>query len=153
VSVTMKPWIWLRALSIVFVLFAAGHTVGVLTPPRGAPQAAVYATMAGVHFPAMGFDRTYGDYYRGFGLFVTLAFLLISAVAIQVGALSRRQPSLALPMTITLEAACIATAILSWQYFFWGPVVFSLAAVGCATIALIALVRTRRAPEGVGTLG
>ena len=137
----MKAWIWLRGLAAVFVLFTVGHTLGVLGTPRGGPQAAVFETMQRVHFPVMGFDRSYGDFYRGFGLFVSVEFVLLAVLALQVGAISRVNARTALPLAITLEAACIATAILSWRFFFAAPIVFSLVAVLCSTIALIGLAR------------
>jgi len=138
----MKAWIWLRALAGVLVFFTVAHTVGVLKPPAaGTPAAAVLATMGSVHFPIMGFQRSYGEFYRGFGLFVSLEFAILAALAYQVSGLSRRHPRQALPMAITLQAACIASAILSWMFFFAAPIVTSLVAVACSTVALVTLAR------------
>lgn len=138
----MKAWIWLRALAGVLVFFTIGHTIGVLKPPAaGMPAAAVLATMGSVHFPIMGFERSYGEFYRGFGLFVSLEFAILAVLAYQVSGLSRRHPKQALPMAITLQAACMASAILSWLFFFAAPIVTSLVAVVCSTVALVMLAR------------
>ena len=138
----MKAWIWLRALAGVMLFFAIAHTIGMLKPPAGgSPAAAVLETMARVRFPFMGFERSYGEFYRGFGLFVSLEFLVLAVIAFQLSAVSRRDPKQALPMALTLEAACIATAILSWQFFFAAPIVTSLAAVACSTVAVAILAR------------
>jgi hypothetical protein len=138
----MKPWIWLRALAGVLVFFTIGHTMGLLKPPAsGTPAAAVLATMGSVHFPVMGFERSYAEFYRGFGLFVSLEFALLAVLAYQVSGLCRRHPRQAMPMAITLQAACIATAILSWLFFFAAPIVMSVVALVCSTLALVALAR------------
>ena len=44
-------------------------------------------------------------------------------------------------MAFTLQAACIASAILSWLFFFAAPIATSLVAVFCSTAALITLAR------------
>ena len=44
-------------------------------------------------------------------------------------------------MAITLQAACMASAILSWLFFFAAPIVTSLVAVVCSTVALVMLAR------------
>ena len=138
----MKAFIWLRALAGVLVFFTIGHTIGVLKPPAaGTPAAAMLATMGSVHFPIMGFERSYGEFYRGFGLFVSLEFAILAVLAYQVSGLSRRHPKQALPMAITLQAACMASAILSWLFFFAAPIVTSLLAVVCSTVSLVMLAR------------
>jgi hypothetical protein len=144
----MKAWIWLRALAGIFVFFTIGHTMGVFEPPTvGTPAAAVLATMGSVRFPVMGFERSYGEFYRGFGLFVSLEFAILAVLAYQVGGLSRRYPRQAMPMMVTLQAACIGTAILSWLFFFAAPIVTSLLAVVCSTVALVTLARDSAAAE------
>jgi hypothetical protein len=138
----MKAWIWLRALAGVLLFFTIGHTVGVLKPPTGgSPAAAVFETMSRVRFPVMGFERSYGEFYRGFGLFVSLEFVILAVIAYQLSSVSRRDPRQAMPMALTLEAACIATAVLSWQFFFAAPILMSLVAVVCSTVAIAMLAR------------
>ncbi|HUH61678.1 MAG TPA: hypothetical protein VLZ50_01725, partial [Terracidiphilus sp.] len=61
-----------RIASILMVLFAAGHTWGFR---QGDPQwhaESVIQSMRTFHFNATGFDRTYWDFFVGFGLFVTV---------------------------------------------------------------------------------
>ena len=58
-----------------------------------------------------------------------------------LSSVSRRDPREAMPMAITLEAGCVATAVLSRLYFFAAPIGMSLLAVVCSTVALVALVR------------
>lgn len=140
----MKAWIWLRGLAGILVFFTVSHTIGFMAPPHGGPQAAVFDAMTRVHFPVMGFDRSYGDFYRGFGLFVSVEFLLLAVMAMQASRVGRRDPRQALPMVYTLEAGCVATAVLSCVYFFAAPIVVSFVAVVCSTVALVGLARDAR---------
>jgi hypothetical protein len=138
----MKAWIWLRSLAGVLLFFTVGHTVGVLKPPAvGSPAAAVFETMRNVRFPVMGFERSYGEFYRGFGLFVSVEFAMLAVLAYQLSGVSRRDPKQAMPMAITLQAACVATAVLSWLFFFAAPIVMSIVAVVCSTMAIVILAR------------
>ena len=137
----MTPAAWLRALGVIFILFSAGHTAGVVSPPSHGPAVAVYETMQRVRFPAMGFERTYGEFYLGFGLFVSAAFLILAALAFQLAAVSRRHPAEVWPMAVTLLVGCLASAVLSWRYFFIAPIVMSVAAVAVAAGAVAALRR------------
>lgn len=140
-----RPWIWLRALAGVLAFFTVGHTIGMLTPPAtGSPAAAVLDTMQRVRFPVMGFNRSYAEFYRGFGLFVSLEFAFLGVLALQIGAISRRDPQQALPLAITLLAACVGSAVLSWTFFFAAPIVTSLVAVLCSTAALATIARDSR---------
>jgi hypothetical protein len=100
--------------------------------------------MRRTRFPIMGFERSYWDFYRGFGFFVSLEFLLFAVIAYQLSVMSRRSARAALPLMVTLEIGCTVTGLLSWIYFFAAPMVTSLAAVVCSTAALVALARDAR---------
>ena len=140
----MKASTWLRALAAIMAFFTFGHTMGVLNPPAEGPAGQALDTMRRMRFPIMGFDRSYWDFYRGFGFFVSLEFLFFAVIAYQLSVISRRSPSATMPLMVTLEVGCIATAVLSFMYFFVAPMVTSLVAVVCATGALAALRRDAR---------
>ncbi len=140
----MKAWIWLRGLTGVMAFFTIGHTMGVFSPPTAGAAAAALETMRRTRFPVMGFERTYWEFYRGFGLFVSIEFGLVAVMAYQLSLMSRRNPGEAAPLVFTLHIACVASAILSWMFFFTAPIVTSLAAVVCSTAALLAVKRDAR---------
>jgi len=96
----------------------------------------------------MGSERSYWDFYRGFGFFVSLEFLLFAVIAFQLNLMSRRSARAVLPLMVILEIGCAVTALLSWIYFFAAPMVTSLAAVVCSTTALVALARDARLEAG-----
>jgi hypothetical protein len=120
-----------RIASVLLLLFADGHTLGFRkTPPQWGVDALV-ASMRAIHFNAQGFDRTYYDFYVGFGLFVSVLQLFAGLVAWQLGGLSREvlrsMPILTWGMVLCF--GCVT--ILSWKYFFVVPVVFSAALTLC----------------------
>jgi hypothetical protein len=140
----VKAATWLRLLAAIMMFFTVGHTIGVLNPPAEGAAGQALDVMRRERFPIMGFERSYWDFYRGFGFFVSLEFLLFAVIAYQLSVMSRRSPRAALPLMVTLEIGCAVTALLSWMYFFAAPMVTSLAAVVCSTAALAALVRDAR---------
>jgi len=124
-----------RVSSALLVLFALGHHFGFrrVDPRWGAD--AVVAAMRGTRFEVQGFSRTYWDFFTGFGLFVTV-FLLFSAVlAWQLGGLLRDRLMLLPVLRWALAICSVGVAILSWQYFFIAPGVFSSAVAMCLVLA------------------
>jgi hypothetical protein len=141
----MKTSTWFRALAGIFGLFTVGHTLGFLKPPAPeSPAAPVYDAMQRVHFPAMGFTRSYLDFYRGFGISVSLEFIVLAVLAWQVASLSIERPREARPFALTLCLGCFGTAAVSFAYFFAAPRVMSLLAAACSAIAWSRLARDAR---------
>ena len=124
-----------RIASILMVLFAAGHTWGFR---QGDPQwhaDAVIQSMQSFHFSATGFDRTYWDFFVGFGLFVTILMLFAALISWQLGSLP---PEALARMRVSawgFVVCFVAVAWLSWHYFFWIPVVFSIVILICLASA------------------
>ena len=75
-------------------------------------------SMKSIHFNVNGPERTYWDFFFGFGLFVTVLMLLASIVAWQFG----RLPSATLAaMHVSAWGFAVSFAViswLSWRYFF-----------------------------------
>ena len=142
----MKTSTWIRTLAGILALFSIGHTLGTAAPRvrRGPSEAAVFDAMQRFRFPIMGFDRSYWEFYRGFALTISLLLLILAVLAWQLSAVSQRDPRGALPMAITLQLACAGILVLSWMFFFGGPVVMSLMAVVCASIVVWRLKRDVR---------
>jgi hypothetical protein len=140
----VKAATWLRLLAAIMVFFTIGHTIGVLNPPADGVAGQALDVMRRARFPIMGFERSYWDFYRGFGFFVSLELLFFAVIAYQLSVMSRRSARAALPLMVSLEIGCTVTALLSWIYFFAAPMVTSLAAVVSSTAALVALARDAR---------
>ena len=93
----------------------------------------IIAALRSKHFDVQGLDRTYWDFFTGFGLFVTVLLVFVAILSWQLGGLSK-EALLALPMTTWGLALCfVAVTFLSWRYFFMVPMIFS----GVITICLI----------------
>jgi hypothetical protein len=131
----MKGNLFFRIASILLVLFALGHTLGFR---KTAPEWGVdslLATLRHVHFNAQGFDRTYYDFYEGFGFFVSVFLLFAALLAWQLGGLSREVLARIPVITWSLVFCFAAITLLSWKYFFLVPVVFSALITICFLLA------------------
>ena len=143
----MKPFIWLRSLAVVLVLFAVGHTLGTASPQpkRGPIEAAVFDSMKRFQFPIMGFERSHWDFYRGFAVTITILLVALALLAWQTASVSREHPRQARPLALTLLLTCVGLTVGSWSFFFAAPIVMSCMAVAIAAVAVIAVWRDTRA--------
>lgn len=131
----MKASILYRIASVLILLFAAGHTVGFLQIDPKWGVDAMIMEMRSVHFDVQGSNRTYWDFYLGFGLFVTV-FLVFSAIlAWQLGGVPAGTLALMRGTAWALVTCFGALAILSLRYFFVIPLVFSIAIFLCLAAA------------------
>ena len=121
----MKPSLLYRIVSILLLLFAMGHTAGFtqVDPKWGVDS--LVQSMKSIHFDVNGSDRTYWDFFIGFGWFVTVLMVFAAAVAWQLGSLPAKTLA-AMRVSAWAFAICFAVvAYLSWRYFFVIPLVFS----------------------------
>ena len=131
----MRPALLYRVAAVLLVLFAVGHTVGFR---RVDPQWGVDGVITGmkaVSFHVLGVQRTYWDFFLGFGLFVSVFQLFAALVAWQ---LARVEPPVLAGMGLIrwgFVAAFVAISGLSWRYFFPIPLLFSLAIALCLVLA------------------
>ena len=147
---TSTPTFWLRAASIVALLFAVGHTLGApWTPATGAAATGVVGAMKAVHFVAMGADATYWGFYFGFGLSITCYLLALAIITWQTAALARSEARRLRALILTLAALYTAIGVLSWMYFFTAPLVLSSIVVACLLVAFSCAHRGARSAAAV----
>jgi hypothetical protein len=84
----VKPSLLYKVASILLLLFTVGHTLGFRNTDGRWGVDALVAAMRTIHFDVQGFDRTYWDFYVGFGLFVSVFLLFAAVLAWQLGGLS-----------------------------------------------------------------
>jgi hypothetical protein len=138
----MKPALWFRIAACLFLLFAAGHTVGFLTFRPSNPEGrAVWDAMNTTPLPVGSSTFTYGGFYLGFGLSITLSQLFTAWLCWHLGSMSRRAPADAQSITWALVAVQLIGLALSWKYFSTGPAILSLLTALCLAMAAIS---TRR---------
>ena len=127
-----------RISSVLLVLFALGHTIGFrqVDPRWGADT--VVNGMQSVRFEVQGFNRTYWDFFTGFGIFVSVFLLFAAVLAWRFGSMSSERLS-AIPVERWSFAVCfVLIAGLTWRYFFMAPGVLStLAALGLVAAAWV----------------
>ena len=128
----MNAKILYRIAAVVLVLFAAGHTVGFLSfRPESAEGLAVFDAMNSVHFDFNGAARSYGEFYKGFGLQVTGYLLFCAVLAWQLGSLGASPPRAIGVVAWAFVAVQLATLIFSVLYFFIVPTVLSAVILIC----------------------
>jgi hypothetical protein len=132
----------LRGAAIVSLLFCLGHMSGYpWTPGEAAEAKAVVEQMQGVSFEAVGAQRTYWDFYLGFGLLVGAGLALVTAMLWSIAKLAGEQPRQAVAPTACAWLFMVVNAALSHLYFFWIP---TSLAVTAALVLSLALVQMRR---------
>jgi len=122
-----------RISAVLILLFDLGHSAGY---PWSDPKWGVDTTaMRTSHFQVLGFSRTYWDFYVGFGLFVSVFFLLAAILAWQLGGLPAQSAPLMRATAWALSLCFVVLTVLTWMYFFTIPIVFATAIAICLVTA------------------
>ena len=128
----MNATLLYRIASVLLVLFAAGHTFGFMRFKPSAPDAlAVRDAMNNVHFQVRGADFSYGGFYTGFGLTITVYLLFSAFLAWHLGGLARTHPEAVGTLGWVFAVVQIAMIVLSWLYFSIAPAVLSALVALC----------------------
>lgn len=140
----MKPALFLRIASVLTLLHAVLHTIGgVFGRPQPGPQQMVMDAMRANSFPVLGAIRTYWQFYRGFGLGITIFLAALAVVMWQLSLLAKADPHRLRPIYWTLLIAFVAMAVNSCLYFFWPPVVVEGLIAICMAGAILTSKATR----------
>jgi hypothetical protein len=135
---------YLRVASIIALLYFAGHSAGIPWTPAVAPEeVAVLEAMKSQSFSAQGFQRTYWDFYFGFGVIIS-GYLLVQAVALwQLGAIARADALGVRPIVASFLVAFVVNAVPAWRYFFAVPAVLAGTISICLALAFVTANRTK----------
>jgi hypothetical protein len=126
-TVVMKHLNPYRIAAALLVFFCVMHTAGGMFSHRSLGPAAdeLSAAMRSVHFTVMGADCTFHGFSFGYGLMVSVFLLFAALVSWHLGGATAEQRANLSPVAWGLFASQVATAVLSWAYFFPGPGVTS----------------------------
>ncbi|HET9837411.1 MAG TPA: hypothetical protein VFR84_04190 [Candidatus Angelobacter sp.] len=128
----MNATLLYRIAAVLFVLFAAGHTVGFLKfKPPNPEGLAVRDSMNNVQLQVGGGKLTYGDFYRGFGLFCTLYLLFAAYLAWYLGNTAQTNPQAIGGLGWAFFVVQLVSIVLSWIYFLPPPVILSALVAIC----------------------
>jgi hypothetical protein len=134
----MKASLLYRIASVLLILFALGHTLGFRRVDPRWKLDSIIAALRSTHFEVQGLNRTYWDFYVGFGLFVTILLLFTAILTWQLGGLPKDHLSEMRGVAWSLAACFVVVTFLSWKYFFIVPVIFSGIVAICLILAALA---------------
>jgi hypothetical protein len=133
----MKASLLYRTASVLLILFALGHTLGFRRVDPRWRLDSIIAALRSTHFEVQGLNRTYWDFYVGFGLFVTILLLFTAILTWQLGGLPKAHLSEMRLVAWGLAACFVVVTFLSWKYFFIVPVIFSGVVAICLILAAL----------------
>jgi hypothetical protein len=115
----------LRIASVISLLFTAGHTMGGLRKWSPTGDNAVLKAMTDVRFDTMGANRSYLDFFMGFGWSLSVFMLMQTILLWQLASLARTDPARLRPMIAVIALATVASGVIAWRFIFPVPAVFS----------------------------
>jgi hypothetical protein len=123
----MTTTLLLRISAVISLVFAIGHSLGGLKrwSPMGDNE--VLKAMETVRFDTMGANRSYLDFFMGFGWSLTVAMLLQSVLLWQLASLARTDAAQVRPMIAAFALAALASGVIAWRFIFPVPALFSAA--------------------------
>lgn len=121
--------LFLRIASVISLIFMVGHTAGGLRKWSPMGDNEVLRAMTAVRFDTMGANRSYLDFYMGFGWSITVAMVMQTVLLWQMASLARTDPASVRPMIAVIALATLASGVIAWRFIFPVPALFSSALV------------------------
>ena len=131
----MKASLFFRIASVLLVLFAVGHTLGFRQNNPAWVADAVLFLMRSVHFNALGFNRTYWDFFSAFGFFFSVFVVFAGVLSWQLSSLPAETLARIRGIAWALAICFVAVTALSWKFAFTIPIVFSTLITMCLIAA------------------
>src|SRR5262245_10424899 len=140
----VKPTIWYRLAAVLLLLFAAGHQFGFRQVDPRWNAAAVVEAMRTTRFPVQGFDRSYWDFFSGFGFFVTVVLVYSAAFAWQVAGLASDSRRALQPVLWLFALSYCVIGALTWTHFFAAPGIFATLVAASLVVGAIGTIAEHR---------
>lgn len=135
----MKSASWLRIAAGLTIVQLVGHVFGAVLagPTQGAEEVALRDAMREFRVTAMGMQRTYWDFYFGFGWIIT-AFLATLVVVIWYTArIAKDAPTLARPLVASLAIGYAAVTVICALFFVTAPIVIAAGITACLVVSFL----------------
>ncbi len=127
-----KAVLLLRIASVLALIHGVLHTIGgVFGSVAPGPMQTAVTAMQVNRFEAMGVNRSYWDFFMGYGLLTTVKFLVETVVFWQLASLVKAYGLQIRPILIAFSVGYVIDAFFAWRYFFAGPAVFEIVIAGC----------------------
>jgi hypothetical protein len=123
----MTTTLLLRIASVISLVFTAGHTFGGLRKWSPMGENEVLKAMTEVRFDTMGANRSYLDFFMGFGWSISVLMLLQTVLLWQLASLARADPARVRPMIAAFGLATLVSGVIAWRFIFPIPALFSSA--------------------------
>jgi hypothetical protein len=137
-GVKMKMATWLRVAAVLSLLVALGHTSGGMQHWSPDGETEVLRSMGTFRFDALGSNRSYLDFYLGFGYILSLYLFGQVALLWQLASLTSLHEVRVRPLVATFLAVNVGTTALAWALLFVVPTAFSLVISICLAFAWLA---------------
>ena len=121
----MTTSVLLRIASVISLLFTVGHSLGGLKKWSPMGDNEVLRAMTAVRFDTMGANRTYLDFFMGFGWSLSVLMLMQTLLLWQMASLAHTNVASVRPMIIVFAVATLASGIIAWRFIFPVPATFS----------------------------
>jgi hypothetical protein len=123
------------------------HTVLFLSakPTHGDEEVQLISAMKAYRFSVGSFERSYWDFYYGYGLMAILLGIVEIGILWQVARLAATDVAAGARIVAVLLLLNLGHALIAWNYFFLAPLAFDLAVAACLVWALLAYPRHKRA--------
>src|SRR5262245_22910833 len=134
----MTTTLWLRIASVISLVFTAGHTIGGLSRWSPMGDNPVLKSMTDVRFNTMGANRSYLEFFMGFGWSISVLMLMETIVLWQLASLAKTEPARLRPIIAVIAMATVGTGLIAWRFIFPVPALFSAVlaiALGLAYVA------------------
>lgn len=142
----MKATIFLRIASVLTIIHSVLHTIGgVFGKPVPGAGALAWAAMESNHFVAMGYERSYAEYFRGLGLGITVFLTAEAIVFWLLGSLAKEDSVRLRPILWVFLIGYLAFAVDSYFYFFLGPVIVEILIAFCLGMAIFTAIPKQHA--------
>jgi hypothetical protein len=136
-SIVMTTTLFLRIASVISLIFTLGHTAGGLRKWSPMGDNEVLRAMTAVRFDTMGANRSYLDFYMGFGWSIAVAMVMQTVLLWQMASLARTDPVSVRPMIAVIALATVASGVIAWRFIFPVPALFSSALVIALAAAFV----------------
>ena len=123
----MTTTLWLRIASVISLIFTAGHTMGGLKQWSPMGDNDVLKSMTDVRFDTMGANRSYLDFFMGFGWSISVLLLMETILLWQLASLALTESARLRPMIAVFVLATLASGAIAWRFIFPIPALFSAA--------------------------
>src|SRR5262245_20247816 len=133
----MTTTLLLRVASVISLIFTAGHTLGGLRKWSPMGENEVLNAMTEVRFDTRGANRSYLDFFMGFGWSISVFMLLQTVLLWQLASLVRAEPAGVRPMIAVFGLATLASGVIAWRFIFPVPALFSSALLNVLLAAYV----------------